>query len=739
MRTKQIFQIISLVLFFIIPAYSQETGGIKGIVRDSATGEPIPYASIRILGTRLGVNTSVGGSYLLDDIPAGRQRISITSIGYKIGMKSVIIKKDTIQILSIFLAPEPVEMQTVTKISERIKNVYETNISAHSISQEEMKIVPIAIEKDLFRAMKIIPGIITSSDVTSQFFVRGGAGDQNLILVDNMIIYNPTHAFGLFSLFNTDAIKVAEVITGGFGAEYGGRLSSVINIIAKEGNRKTFGGKLNLGLLSGQGMIEGPLPFGSYLFSLRKSFFDESLKKFLKREVPLSFYDFSGKVVWDLSPEGKLSIIGMNSNDQLENAAVSEPDFLWNNNAFGINLQSFVERYLVNLSISYSAFKASKDPKEYEGGTKAESKISNFLFDSKVDIFLGNNDIFSFGFMMYIPRMEYVLKNNAKFVVTGDENLRELSFFSKYKFTQITSLSLEAGVRGTSSGFGDNSNFFFEPRINLKYRIFDFLAFKSSYSLMHQSLVTTSNESDLIPLFEVWIPIKKPFESEKAVQYVAGFDGTISDFINYTIQGFSKKTDNLLGYNMRKASKTDPDFASGSGKASGIELSIKLDFRNVFALLAYSYCKIDQTISGITYPPRYDKKHNLNIMAGMKLPYDINFNLNWEISGGMPYTPILAYYDGLDFPDIDYGNYLYDVGDVSIISGNKNSKRLPAYQKLDVGFSKTFAFFQGTKLNLGLDIINLYNQKNIFYFNPKTGERFNMLPFMISTSVGIEF
>jgi hypothetical protein len=738
-QKKIFFTFFIFIILNLNYSHSQTTGDVKGIVKDSSTGESIPYASIRITNSILGINTNVNGTFILKGIPAGLQEIQATSVGYKKVSKLVNITGGEISTIIFILSPEPIEMQTVTKSVNRIKEAYETNISINSISKDELDLIPATLEKDVFRALKIISGISTTGDISNQFYVRGGGGDQNLILFDNMIIYNPFHALGLFGIFNSDAIKVSEVMTGGFGAEYGGKLSSVINIISRDGNRNHFNGKFNFGLLSGQTSIEGPIPNGAFFLAFRKSYFDKILNKFFNKSLPLSFYDFSGKVTYDISDLGKVSGKYLFSGDNIKHPKISEPDYFWANNAFGININSIFESLLFSTSFSYSSSKSSLDPKGFNNKSGLKTEISSLLFNFKTEYYLRNNDLISFGVTALNPTSNFILRNNADIDTYSSGDIEEKIFWLSYKLTQIKDFVIEAGIRNNLTDVGKVFAFLFEPRLNLKYKILKDLALKASFTRMHQTMITTSNEDDIVPLFEGWIPveIKDPLSPERADQFVIGIDGNPIKNLEISFLGYYKNISNYLSYNINKSEKDDPNFSTGSGKSWGVETSVKLHSELFFGWLTYCFSKTEITKDGYLFPPRYDKTHNLNMLFGVKLPLAINLNLHWEFSSGMPFTPIISLFDRRNYPNIPY-QHLFETGTISPRFGYKNSERLPAYHKLDLSISKHFILTEMLKINLNIDIINLYDQKNIFFFDYETGERENMLPFLPTLSLGIE-
>jgi hypothetical protein len=692
------------------------------------------------MNTKFGIYTNVNGFYLLQNIPFGVYDIAISAVGYRIKTRKITIRKEEPTLVNVDLAPTPIELQAVTKTADRIKEIYETNISVQSLTQEEINLLPVAIEKDLFRAIKVIPGVSSTGDVTSQFYVRGGGGDQNLILFDNMMIYNPFHALGLFSIFNSDAIKVSEVLTGGYGPEFGGRLSSVVNIITREGNRKNYSGKLNFGLISGQGFIEGPIYNSSFMLSFRKSYFDQVLNKFIGKDLPLSFYDLNGKVTYDLSDDGRLAISGLLSHDKVNNSLISEPDYKWNNSAFGFSYQqTFGDRFIINVSFSRSFFDADVDYKKYNGKENSKSEIEDVFFNSKVDAYLENNDLISVGFVYNIPDISSAMTNSAGYYISNYGYVSEANLWVNYKLLQLGFLIGEFGFRENLAYLLEHPGYSFEPRMSLKYKLNESLSIKGAFGRYHQNLITTSNEDEVLPLFETWMPIEGGYLPERCDHYIFGIDGDLSRSVNLSLQGYYKKYTNLLGYNLNKIDRSDPDFSVGSGESYGFETFLKLQNDYFYSWVTYTLSWAFKTIDNITYPPKYDRRHSLNLIVGTKLPFDIGLNIHYEINSGLPFSQIVAYCDRLEYPNLINGNYIGDSGVPYAILGEKNGGRLPLYQRLDVSFSKTFPLYNKTAMKINLDIINLLDSKNIFYFNRNTGARVNMLPFLPSLSAGVEF
>ena len=321
-------------LFCIVSIVMGQKSDLRGVVTDSASGEKIPYATVRIVELARGSVTNNNGFYLIAGIPAGTYTVSAHSIGYPNQSKQVTIRGGGPVTVNFGLSSAPVEVMGVDVIGGRKSEISDISTSTHVLSQADLSQVPVIGQGDLFRSIQIIPGVVSTADVSSKFFVRGGAGDQNLILLDGLKIYNPFHAFGLFSVIDPDIVKSTEVYTGGFPAGFGGRLSSVVNIITEDGNNTKFEGKAGLNFLSGSLQLEGPLPNNnSWIVSMRRSLFDDSYNKFLRNPPPISFYDLFAKAKFGGGDYGNYSANIFVSQDDIVSTSVDEPDHFWNTTA----------------------------------------------------------------------------------------------------------------------------------------------------------------------------------------------------------------------------------------------------------------------------------------------------------------------------------------------------------------------------------------------------------------------
>ena len=324
---KMIMKIRFLLPFFIISISLARPSGdyatLSGYVRDKVNGEPLPYANVYIAGTTIGGSTNTSGYYAIPNIPFGKQLIRFSLIGYR--DQTIEIEVDSKEDFkrNVELVSRAVEVSEVVISAEKIADEKNIQTSRIVVQAKDIASLPAIGETDVFRALQLLPGVKAASDISSGLYIRGGGPDQNLILLDGTVLYNPSHLFGFFSTFNNDAVKDIELFKGGFPAEYGGRLSAVLNVTNKDGDRVSTHGKGSVSLISSRLTAEGPLASGSWFLSGRRTYLDRivALMGLDKGKDPLPlyyFYDANGKINQDVSENDKISFVGYLGQDNLD-------------------------------------------------------------------------------------------------------------------------------------------------------------------------------------------------------------------------------------------------------------------------------------------------------------------------------------------------------------------------------------------------------------------------------------
>ena len=729
------------ILFVPVILFAQAVD-IRGVVSDSSTGERIPFANILLLSTSRGASTNLQGFYLITNVPPGQYQITAGSVGYETRLKDITVRIGVPITVSFQLPSKPVEISGVEVSGKGQKELTEIRTSVHILEQRDIRSVPVAAQQDIFRSIGILPGIVSTSDVTSQFYVRGGAGDQNLILLDGMKIFNPYHAFGIFSIFDSDLIKTTEVYTGAFPAEYGGRLSSVVSMTTRDGDSKKISGRGNINFLSSKVELNGPsMGTSNWLVSGRKSLFSQTLGKFLGKDVPLSFYDALLKfTIIAGEGQGKYSVEWFTSGDVMRSSNSNEPDYSWQTSAFGVVASSLIQdRLYINVVGYGNSFTGSRDAKSASDVTSARASVREAGVRTNGTLYTDSHDLFLFGFEFNFPVLEDWLTNNAGVRLHYYSDLVEASTWAQYQVS-AGALKADLGVNlDLGSLMGRDAGFeVFQPRFHVSYPLWESWVGKVSYGRFTQSLITLNNEDDIISIFDTWIQLVGQLKPERADHYVIGIEGNPVLNFSASFQGYYKDYRSLVLYNRDKIDSGDPDYINGTGKAYGIESLLRYSTPAIDLYGSYSLAWTLVTTNGFTYAPRYDRRHTLNLLVTYRPMEGFDVGMRWQFGSGLPYTQTVGYYDRLAMTDILRGPWVSETPSPYIRLGDKNAARLPNYHRLDINATYRFTF-RSISGSIGGSIINVYNHKNLFYFDRKTGQQVNMLPVLPTATLSLEF
>jgi len=740
---KRIF-VSALVCFFLVVASQRsaaQLSDIRGVVTDSVTGQRLPFVNVVLLGSMRGAQSNNAGFFVIPKVEPRAYELAASCVGYARLVLAITVEAGHVLQLTLRLAPRPVEQSEVVVTSQGKKELKEINTSIYVLDQKDMKLSPVTVQEDVFRAFQILPGIVSTSDVTSKFYVRGGAGDQNLVLLDGMRIYNPFHALGIFSVFDPDIVRTAEVYTGAYPAGFGGRLSSVVNLTSQDGRNDRLGGRAGINLLSSKVQLEGPAFAGTtWMFNARKSLFNQTFKNIVKVNTPVSFYDAYIKTSSQLSRGTKVDISALSTADELVSSNPDEPDYFWRNRAIGLTVSGFLgDRLLTNVTVYSTFFKAERDAKSSSAITPSSTSVQEGGIRGSATLYNAAHDVFLFGFEFDFPSINYMLINAAAAQNTLTNNTPDATLWIRYQ-TMYDRLQLDIGLQVDigSIFFRDQRLQSLEPRLNMSYLFLGNWRGKVSYGRFNQTLVTATNEDDLISIFDPWIRVPDNLKPEQADHYVLGLEGNFAEAVFASAQIYVKDYNSLIAYNRKKVDSKDPDFVTGTGLSSGMELLLRagLSFADLYGTYALSRTSINN--DGFEYYPRYDRRHHINLLGVFHLKKSLDLTLRWEYGSGFPFTQSTGYYDRLRLQDAFLGPFELETGIPYTTLGSKNGKRLPAYHRLDVSAAVRFtlAAIHGT---LGAQVMNVYDAKNVFYFDRKTGQRVDMLGFFPSATLTIEY
>jgi len=733
-----------LLLILLLPclAVAQQLD-IRGVVTDSATGERIPYANVLLKGTGKGAATNSAGFYLIPSVAFGRYELVVSSLGYQQTSKSITVSGTQTITVNFRLPQQSVEIDEIVVTGRGKAEQLDIQTSVHVLDREELKKVPVAAQGDILRSIQLLPGIVSTSDVNAQFYVRGGSSDQNLIMIDGMRLYNPFHAFGLFSTVNPDLVSTAEVYTGAFPPEFGGRLSSVINLTSRDGNALDFNGLANVNFLSSNLRVEGPVTENiQTLLSARKSVFGGTFKKFLKQSVPLSFYDVFFKTTFK-NPESqsKINFQALVSHDDLLASAPDDPAYSWTSSSFGVeaNLPSG-ERLFWRILATAGVFTQERIVPNASLIAPLDNTVNEASLWANVTYYTDSKDLFFFGFEFNFPSTEYNFVNRLGDAGQLKSSEPQIGSWAHYQ-TRGSFLRLDVGMRFELATLlrGNALRSSLQPRINISASVFQDWNAKVSYGRFSQEIITISNEDDILPLFIPWTFIPSNLQPEHADHYVVGLDGNILRNLSMNVQSYFKKYGSLILYNRDKIEASEPDYINATGESYGGEALVRYSHTALDLYAAYTLTWVRANVNGFIYPPRYDRRHSLNLLGTLHLFKNFDFTLRWEFGSGLPFTQTLGYFDQLKFGNGFPDPFYTETGTPQTLYGQKNASRLPAYHRMDASITYQFDLFSFVRTSAGINLVNVYNRRNVFYFERGTGKRVDMLGFFPSVNVNLEF
>ena len=746
------------ILFFLLPLFFTinslaQSGNIRGFVYDKDNGEPILFCTVILENTTKGVSTDVNGFFSLTKVPEGNYNIMITYVGYDTLRENVNITKGAIVTKKLYLSPSSIKLETVTVSADRQEMKTDVKVSVTKVTPKDIKNIPsIGGEPDLAQYLQVLPGVVFTGDQGGQLYIRGGSPIQNKVLLDGMIVYNPFHSIGLFSVFDTDILRNADIYTGGFGAQYGGRISSIMDITTIDGNKNRLAGKVSSNTFGSKLMLEGPLfkkgGSSSFVFSGKTSYLDKSSKIFYNyidtAGLPYSYTDLYGKISIIGNSGSKWSLFGFNFRDDVSYKDVSRLG--WNSSGVGSNfiLVPGGSTMLINGNFAYSSYlialeEALLDPRS--------SGINGFNLGLDFTNFNGENEL-QYGIEVLGYQTDFDFTNSSGIQIEQKENSTEISGFLRYKI-KGEKLIIDPGIRVYKYNSIDAT---FEPRIGAKYLFSDKLRLKFAAGKYSQNLVSTSSDRDVVNLFYGFLsaPDNIPDEFlgqevtnglQRANHLIAGVEFDISQRIDINVEGYMKDFNQLTNINKNKITRSDPDFIIEEGLAQGVDVVLKYSDPSFYLWLVYSYGLIERKDEEKSYNPHFDRRHNINLVSTYKFGHKNSWSIDgrWNFGSGFPFTQTKGFYPNIGFEDGINTDYISENGDLGILYAEINQGRLPYYHRLDVSLKKIHEINKNTVLEWNIGATNTYNRENIFYFNRVEYKRVNQLPFMPSAGVSLTF
>ncbi len=717
---------------------------LSGYVKDSESGETLIGTNIHLEDDPTnGTTTNTYGFYSIT-LPQGKYRFVYTYLGYQSQVEEIML--DSNKVINIDMV-SGIKMQEIVVSADKekeVENVQSTSMGKVNLPTEQIKVLPALLgEIDILKTIQLLPGVSSAGEGSAGFYVRGGGVDQNLVLLDEAVVYNSGHFLGFFSVFNADAIKNTTLIKGGIPASYGGRLASVLDIQMKEGNNQHFSAEGGIGAISSRLTIEGPIVKNksSFLISARRTYGFDAAQPFIRKTdfagTNYFFYDLNSKINYQFSQKDRLYLSGYFGRDVL---TIAQPgrDFQFklpygNSTATLRWNHLFNDKLFFNLAAIYNdyQFKAGFDQQDFH-----------------FDVFSGVRDFGAKADFDYFPSPDHQIKAGIQGthhrltpnIITGNAGDTQFESTAKPKYGNEYGiyvqddwkiadwLRMNLGLRATlfqqigpytskitgktySNGEVVTSYHSLEPRIFINTSLGPNSSIKAGITATTQYLHLVSNSSSTLPT-DVWVPSSEQVKPQRGWQYAVGyFHNFQNNAYEASIEAYYKSLHDQIDYREsfvnNSVDQVEDDFVFGEGKAYGTEFFLRKNKGHLNGWIGYTLSRTERSFpdieNGRTYPATYDRTHDLTVVG--------NYIINSRFTAGA----VFIYATGKSFTPPER---LYIIGgDLQTDYGPRNSQRLEPYHRMDISVTWTPKGSEHKKFfsNWVFSIYNVYNRKNTFF------------------------
>ncbi len=793
----QSYILLSFLLFVSHSLFAQKNVTISGYVRDSVSSENLYNATVFEQNSKQGTVSNAYGFFSFA-VPAGQINIVISYVGYKQQYVNIKVTKDTLVNIKLISRNDIPEVVVSAKEHSKIRG-----LPGHEqITMQSVEALPGFLgEQDVLKSLTVMPGVQQGYEGSAGLFVRGGSPDQNLILLDGVPVYNASHLFGFVSVFTPEALQSVDFYKGSFPVRYGGRLSSVVDVRMKEGNKNARETNLTVGLVSSKFTHEGPIKKGksSYLVSARRTLLDllvtnvARLNKVSSDEetvVPgLSFHDINLKLNFDLNPKNRLYISLYTGGDRLfsrfsdvesyegvTSKQKTKVDLAWGNKIGAVRWNSQIgNKLFLNTTLSSGLFrynihnnyklKRTEDNEKEEQWTdiKYKTLVNNNKLQFLFDWYLNNSHKMQFGIdaqaNWFVPGKQKISRSEGRSVERGNSWISNnaLAFFADDHLIINDKLAVYGGLRLEEYIMNSRWDTYLLPRISIQVSPSPRYNISLSYDEMAQPIHLLTNSSIGLPS-DIWVPATINVPPEFSKQMAFGFHMDINRNLNYSFDSYYKTMDGVINY---KAGYSFMDIYDdwesmveiGTGKAWGFENALNYEDQHMKTWLNYTLAwnkrRFDHINDGEEFPFKFDRRHDVNLGVVYKFSEQLELSAMWVFQTGQAATVPQQDYHAAG--EIDYRIYdfitsksIEDPDRIQYIEAY-NQYRLPAFHHLDVGltFKRQWKSFE-REWKLG--IYNIYARQNPYMYYPYTTrdgyrkyKQISIFPFVPSISYHIRF
>ena len=750
--------------------FEQDRTTISGIVKDKGSGETLPFANVFVKDTNIGTTTNADGFFTLFDIPSETSTIQVQYLGYKV--ETLVLTPEMVKgKITILLIPDNNQLDEVVVSNDSGQQIIKMNksVSQISLSPKKLASIPNLGEKDIFRAIQLLPGVSGTNESSSGLYVRGGTPDQNLVLLDGFTVYHVDHFYGFFSAFNSGAVKDIQLFKGGFPAEYGGRISSVMDLTGKTGNSNKLSLSAGLSLLSANATVEIPIGEKANLLIAGRRSYTDILKSGLYNSIfdlyndsnqtngnnlpnfngfqqnqtqpSFYFYDLNTKFSYKPSDKDIISVSVYNGEDNLDSSRENQNTFgsgteertinsdiedllNWGNWGSSVRwARQWSDKLYTNVVGAYSNYFSKRkrindisiqladSTNTNKSGLVEDNNLKDFTLRIHNEYKVNSKHSLEFGGQLTMNEVEYnyILNDSITVIDQKDKGLLKTAYLQD-KWSPTEKLNIVGGIRATH--FDVTDEIYYEPRLSVSYKVNDKVKFKGAWGKYYQFVNRIVREDVTQGSRDFWLLANKENSPISFSQhFILGTSYEVDDWL-FDVEFFEKEMTGLTEFSLRfqSALGTDPNdqlFFEGTGISRGVDFLIQKKVGKYTGWLGYTLSEVVHTFPDLSNSPFYSLNDQRHEFKIVNVLKAGRWDLGatWVYGSGKPYTA----------PNGIYTITLLDGTETEYVSiGEKNGLRIDPYHRLDLSATYNFNISSG-KGEMGLSVFNLYNKTNTWY------------------------
>ena len=747
-----------LLLVFVgawMPAAHAQTATLRGFVKDAGTGEALEGAAVVLRdadGRLSGAATDRDGYFIVPRTAPGGYGVTVSYLGYTPLRDTLYLAAGAFETRTFELRVSSVEGDEVVVEAQR-EGAADLGLAGLDVVRPaDIERLPSpGLSPDLVTYLQAQPGVVSTGDRGGQLFVRGGTPSQNLVLIDGIPIYQPFHVIGFFSAFPADILASTDVYAGGFGARYGGRISSVIDVKARSGNNRRFAASASAGPFIVALRAEGPIVPGkaSFLVSARESVIEPVAPRLLGRDLPYRFWDRFARLSTELGARTSASATLMQTYDRgnlsdlaagRDTLAASDDAVVWKNRAYGARLLHLPEGVPVIAELT-ATFTRLDNAFGTRDAPERTSSIQTIGAGGSISYLLGTEEIEA-GFAVRNVRLNYNLSGQFDNVAPGAEYLTEASVYLDAAIPVSPSFAIRPGIRGSAF----RGKLTAEPRVRAFLRPGGAKArhqFTAAWGLYRQDIEGISDRRDAGDVFTAWVASGVGADVPRAMHTIAGYGFRAGPAFSFEVEGYLKNLSNLLVPEFTSVPQFSTRLQPADGEVLGADVKVEGLRGPLYGSLAYGVSRVRYRARGgavpvwygsdaLTYAPPHDRTHQVTA-TGQVSALGFDLSVQWSFGSGLPFTRSAG------FDNFVLLDSLVDVrrepGVARVLYGRPYDARLPAYHRFDVSLDRAIRLPGRTELTLQAGLTNAYDRRNLFYLDLFTLRRIDQLPLIPSVGV----